>query len=372
MLDLTSLDFIKEAGEEMVYRCPFCGDSKNPRKGHLYVNRNTQLYYCHRCGAAGHAGERETKYAASRQDKKEPRKYPNYSTVYEDLLKLLTLYPRHREDLKRRGLPDKFIEARGYKSIPDDREERKKICARLAEKHDLSSVPGFVKCGNDYTMVAAPGYLIPVRDLAGRIRCFQVRRDDENVLTPYGEGSILLYDDGFELIVKCPGKPVFQNGVYVPPLQIGKPVKIRQYDRNFELKAKGPAVIGGGWKYLWFSSRGKLNSLPHYCPGQGNVLWLTEGVLKADVFNYFTKLPCLGFPGTGTWDIDLRIIKKFASFVVAYDMESNELTKMHCKNLVDALKRKKKRVQVAEWDSSLGKGIDDVVKEHRLNPVRLV
>lgn len=372
MLDLASLEFIKDAGEESIYRCPFCGDSKNPRKGHLYVNKNTQLYYCHRCGEFGYAGERETRSFGKTEKKKEPRKYPDYTAVYGDLLKLLTLHPRHREDLIKRGLSDEFIKARGYKSIPDDKEERKKICTKLAEKHDLSQVPGFIKCGSGYTMVGAPGYLVPVRDLKGRVRCFQIRRDSQNVLTPYGEGSILLYDEGFELIIKCPGKPVFQNGVYVPPLQVGKSVKIRQFDREYEFKVKGPAVIGGDPKYVWFSSHGKLNLLPHYCPGKGSTLWLTEGVLKADVFNYFTGLPTLGFPGTATWDIDLRIIKKFARFVVAYDSEANDLTIKHREELVEALKRRKKRVQVAEWDPSFGKGIDDVVKEHRLNPVRLI
>lgn len=34
-------------------RCPFCGDSRKPKRGNLYLNPKTGGYRCHRCGEGG-------------------------------------------------------------------------------------------------------------------------------------------------------------------------------------------------------------------------------------------------------------------------------------------------------------------------------
>lgn len=36
-----------------IERCPYCGDSNNSTHGHLYINVQTGLYYCQKCGASG-------------------------------------------------------------------------------------------------------------------------------------------------------------------------------------------------------------------------------------------------------------------------------------------------------------------------------
>lgn len=47
-------------GRECVIRCPFCGDSKDPRSAHLYVGHNRQKgtisYHCFKCNTQGDVG----------------------------------------------------------------------------------------------------------------------------------------------------------------------------------------------------------------------------------------------------------------------------------------------------------------------------
>jgi hypothetical protein len=43
----------KKAPGEWVVRCPVCGDSRNLRHAHLYVNRDHGAWKCHRCGESG-------------------------------------------------------------------------------------------------------------------------------------------------------------------------------------------------------------------------------------------------------------------------------------------------------------------------------
>ena len=40
-------------GDEVVSRCPSCGDSDSPKNGHLYINLKTGRFYCQKCGFAG-------------------------------------------------------------------------------------------------------------------------------------------------------------------------------------------------------------------------------------------------------------------------------------------------------------------------------
>ena len=57
-------DFFNEVRKKLVYitqnsthylfRCPFCGDSSNKAKGHLYISKDKPVYRCARCGESGH------------------------------------------------------------------------------------------------------------------------------------------------------------------------------------------------------------------------------------------------------------------------------------------------------------------------------
>ena len=48
------LKYIMSTSGHRIYRCPFCGDSNNPKKGHLYVSTNKPVFRCARCGESGH------------------------------------------------------------------------------------------------------------------------------------------------------------------------------------------------------------------------------------------------------------------------------------------------------------------------------
>lgn len=48
------LVYVKENSTHWIYRCPFCGDSSNVKKGHLYVSKTSPVYRCARCGSFGH------------------------------------------------------------------------------------------------------------------------------------------------------------------------------------------------------------------------------------------------------------------------------------------------------------------------------
>lgn len=48
------LTYITENTLHWIYRCPFCGDSSDEKKGHLYVSKTMPVYRCARCGASGH------------------------------------------------------------------------------------------------------------------------------------------------------------------------------------------------------------------------------------------------------------------------------------------------------------------------------
>jgi len=53
------------SGDEVRYCCPFCSDrGKTPDTDyHLYLNKKTHFYFCHRCGASGRAVKSDVDYS---------------------------------------------------------------------------------------------------------------------------------------------------------------------------------------------------------------------------------------------------------------------------------------------------------------------
>jgi len=107
--------------------------------------------------------------------------------LHRELLGTLNLTERDRKNLVNRGLNEATIERNGYKSVPlpsgvDDVMDHFK-------DQDLSGIPGFYKDEGKWRLNIGAwrgkdgiehsfhqGFLIPVRDLQGRIEGFQVRR----------------------------------------------------------------------------------------------------------------------------------------------------------------------------------------------------
>ena len=188
---------------EVEASCPFCGDH-GQGKYHLYLNTDTDQYHCVLCGAYGNSVTLYARikglsnkeafleldaggnlYPMPRQPdspytEPQPRPLAERNAVYADMLHLLSLFPRHREDLIERGLSPERIEQNMYRSMPETEQGRRLLAALLRRQgHDLEGIPGFRTYYGDWTISGANGFLIPVRNKDGLIQGIKIRKDDE-------------------------------------------------------------------------------------------------------------------------------------------------------------------------------------------------
>ena len=258
--------------------CPCCDD--NPRKKHLNINLNKDVFCCPRCHFSGgvfdlysyysgvdrklarevlmeklglkdsgstydgskHKQERRTIQRPILQDIELPlTDIDARHETYAALLGKLSLASDHRENLLSRGLTDELIRDYGYKTMPVVGFSA--LAKQLqSEGYYLGGVPGFyhTKEGAWTFIHERRGILIPARDQDGKIQGLQIRLDN---------------------------------------------VK------------KG--------KFRWISSIGKQDG----CKAEGwthlkgeptQTVLLTEGPLKADVINHITGLTVVAVPGVNS------------------------------------------------------------------------
>ena len=100
---------------------------------------------------------------------REPYALEQRHAAYSEMLSLLTLSDRHRDNLHERGLPDAIIERNGYKSTPETESERRLLASLLRCNHELHGLPGFYTKDGAWTLAGANGFLIPVRNNNGLI-----------------------------------------------------------------------------------------------------------------------------------------------------------------------------------------------------------
>lgn len=232
--------------------CPFCGDERG--KCNFIVIKNGELvnvYHCFHCGAGGNMltlyadlngiyganryqraywkiqgelpmGRQECKMRQKRvilREKRckeqlaEPVDYKKRDAVYREMLKLLKLSYRHKEDLRRRGLTEDEIsrmEQLGYRSTCA--EDSVSIARRLIRSScNLKGVPGFFVNRNGDWEIAFykknSGYLCPVWSFDGRLAAFQIRLD-----VPYQKRKYIWLSSA-KLNKGCsPGSPVSLSG----------------------------------------------------------------------------------------------------------------------------------------------------------------
>ena len=258
--------------------CPCCDD--NPRKKHLNINLNKDVFCCPRCHFSGGVFDLYSHYSGV--DRKHAREVlmeklglkdsgPSYEgsnqkqerrtitrpilqeielpltdidarhETYAALLGKLSLASDHRENLLSRGLTDEQIRTFGYKTMPVVGFSA--LAKQLqSEGYYLGGVPGFyhTKDGAWTFVQERRGILIPARDQDGKIQGLQIRLD-----------------------------------------------KIK----------KG--------KFRWISSIGKQDG----CKAEGwthmigepkPTVLLTEGPLKADVIHYITGQTVIAVPGVNS------------------------------------------------------------------------
>ena len=187
--------------------CPCCDD--NPRKRHLNINLQKDVFRCPRCGFSGGVFDLYAHYAGidranaretllerlNMKDHAPVKEHPAPSfapeiecpvtdvetrdATYTAFLQRLTLATDHRTNLLNRGLSLDDIERLGYKTTPAVGTAA--IARQLvSEGFYLTGVPGFYRENDDrWNFVhECRGILIPVRDPQGRIQGLQIRRDN--------------------------------------------------------------------------------------------------------------------------------------------------------------------------------------------------
>lgn len=324
--DLLSIRRLSDSyQDEFPVKCPFCGDLRG--KCSFCIRKNGELknvYHCYHCGAAGNMltlyaelsgiygrnrykeAYREIKQALSfsGMDKRQQsttrngfasivpkKKYISLKEeewdyrdhVYKEMLTFLKLKETHRRNLLLRGLTlneVRQMEERGFLST--DEENSVAIARKLLKKgFRLDGVPGFF-INRDGDWEAAfykknNGYLCPVRDGKERIIGFQIRLDI--------------------------------------------PLKER--------------------KYLWFTSSGLEKGTSSGSPAgmfgkiKDGTVYVTEGILKAEIAWMCTGNPYIGVPGVSNHkglETVLRKLKEqgLKRVYECYDMD--KMMELSCKH----------------------------------------
>lgn len=230
--------------------------------------------------------------------------------IYNEFLSKLSLNSTHYNDLIRRGLRDEDIVSGGYKSVPAPT-EAKNIIKEMLSTHSLQEfigVPGFYLNDNGEVTLSKlnDGYFIPCKNTAGQIEGMQIR---------------------------------FSNPSSGPKYKWLSSVSMKK----------------GAGAYAW----------SHFVGYPANIVYLTEGILKANIINRFLDMPVIGMPGVNALkhlDDILIYLKSVGveTIVPAFDMDM--FTNIHVlnayKRLVDHLVSMGFKVAPTKWDEKY-KGLDD-------------
>ncbi|MEZ4390247.1 MAG: DUF3854 domain-containing protein [Polyangiales bacterium] len=240
--------------------------------------------------------------------------------AYRALLARMNLAPMDLAALERRGLSADAIHRGLYRTLSCDRRFSLARDVITAEGlgHCAWRIPGFRLTGlGGWTLAGAPGLLIPVLDLEGRVVALKIRNRSD-----VGPRYTLLS-------ARWDGGAPAEAALHVP------------------LRAR--ELLEGG----------------------AEVLWITEGELKADVITELLQRPCVSVPGVGCWFRAFAAVTRWPTpggVVIAFDMD--RLLKPAVQRAQDALRdaliARGVRVQCAEWDR-VHKGFDDFLAA-RLRP----
>ncbi|HUY32008.1 MAG TPA: DUF927 domain-containing protein [Pirellulales bacterium] len=231
--------------------------------------------------------------------------------AYRLLLDQLPLNDKHRATLRQRGLTDVEIDRRGYRSysFAERKGAATLLLMALREGSLYERVPGFIRTKRGPALAGPEGMLVPIRDPAGRIVAFKVRRDASN-----GDKSKYVYVSSTKHGGPGPGAPAHI------PLGIVGPVELVR---------------------------------------------LTEGELKADVATALSGVPTIGAPSAAGWRACLPSLKALGAKSVRVALDADARRNAHvARAMLDCfagLAKEGYAVDLERWDESAGKGIDDVL-----------
>lgn len=266
--------------------------------------------------------------------------------IYRELLSLLVLEREHYHYLIEDGWTDALIEKHHICSFPvkDFERYKEKIYQKnpmrvnlaqclLRNFRSLEGVPGaFLNKSGKWTFAGNSGILFPLYDLNGNIYRLRVRLDRDTGYGKYHNFSSFMED---------------------------KEAKKQGYLKNYyEKGCQAGNNIG-----IYMNADDDM----YLC-------YITEGEKKGIIGNFYLKNPVVSLPGvnsysklldgqTGRRPIDGLIRKGVRIFIVAFDADKDKnmaVLKSQI-NLVKALQKEGCTVAVANWDVSLGKGLDDLL-----------
>jgi conjugative relaxase-like TrwC/TraI family protein len=247
--------------------------------------------------------------------------------VNQELLRALKVKARDLKNLLARGLDKAAIERNGYRSVPTPHELDEVM--KNFEGKDLRGIPGFFRQGERWRLNIGEwtskkdgithsyhqGFLVPVRDVQGRIEGFQVRRAEVR--------------DGDDLRYIWLSSSSKEDGA-----SSGAPVHFRNVE---QARKSGQAI-------------------------------LTEGALKADSAAHLleNRHAMIAVAGVNTFPDDfghrLRAqIPELRQVVIAFDADVGRKVEVQqaLERLHESLKAAGLGLRELRWEEKQGKGLDD-------------
>lgn len=420
-------------GNLRLQRCPFCGG----KKAYINANPEVNGFICYsgNCGKRGGfislyrelSGQYDAKYwdivafldgnipecktyekALPKVQEVDRAPLEERHKVYTKLLDLLTLDEDDKKSLLKRGLTEEEIKKLNYKSCPTKDDIPRIIKELQSAGLSLEGIPGFYKrFGKKYTMMLANGFFVPFHSYKGYIQGLQVRRKgDENVLVDkkavYAETIV------YTIRVKNQNPHKLNLRVYdhlpedvsVITYNYQDSCRIHQekheirWDESFNageekcfsysFKNKGsnitqaPAKVVVNPRYIWFTSGNRNGGAAakneiHFVGQLREVMYLTEGALKADVTHCLSNYKKSFLAVTGVTclnkleDVFEYYKKKGVKEIrIALDMDRvyNHVVMESIEKIQKMVEDAGMKATVLEWDVQMGKGIDDFTLEY--------
>lgn len=349
---------------EIAIQCPLCGKNKDLGSS-CSLNLRKDVFHCFHCDRGGgaalvyselhgvsmqdaasavrhmefHGGIVTMQESSEDEYEEQSEELADISIrhdTYTKLLTLLRLDDKHKEDLKNRGLDMNDLPF--YATINTvNYDERRRIASVLIKDGAvLKGVPGFYKDKEGFWVIAKVkrGILVPYRDHNGMIQGLQIRKDKE---------SIVHYKDGSK-----GSKYTWLSSKRVPKgCSGGTGAKtFLHYATTFLQEENGPRE-------------------PFF---PGDYIILTEGGMKADIFNRLSGKPALAVPGVNAGKAlrkELRFLKfkKVRTIYLEFDMdyEQNESVAKAMEKTKRIIESEGFQCRHLTWDTKGGrlKGIDD-------------
>ena len=311
--------------------------------------------------------------------------------IYRFILDNLVLDDFHRDYLHKEGWSDELIEKNHIKTFAPADWIRKKykntfshnpfrttLAKRVTEKFGedaLKGVPGaYCNKYGAWDFAGKSGILFPLYDKDGNIYRLRIRMDFTDVahelIREKGKDPYYM-ENGYEkYLVPMKGIYTLQNGEKVFEKGAGKYRNFSSYQRDKEEEKKGRIVN----IYTDGCEAGNQVGIYFYPERDDRfICFITEGEKKGMFVNENMHVPFISVPGVNSWSKILegekgsRIIDYFKEngvtiFVMAFDAdkETNSAVLKNEQAAIQALKEEGFTVGIANWDSSLGKGIDDL------------